>query len=245
MKNKLTISIPNTCHEKWQNFTQTATGKMCGTCDTVVVDFTTMTDSDIIKFFIQRQAHTCGRFRPDQLRSYAIIPPVKVHLGYTLLKAGLFSMLMALIAKPAVAAGFTEKGKMAVPHQTELATHLEQSRADDNAHIVEGVVKSVEDNQPIAGVNVYQKGTVEGTVTDIDGRFQFPTKLNPGDVLVFSFIGFETYEYKVAEQQAETLAIQLDLQLDVQMLGAVMVEHGDQNSESIFNNLWQRVKGWF
>ena len=44
----------------------------------------------------------------------------------------------------------------------------------------------------LPGVNVVIKGTTTGTTTDIDGNYQL--QLNDGDVLVFSFVGFETQE---------------------------------------------------
>ncbi len=57
---------------------------------------------------------------------------------------------------------------------------------------VSGTVISSSDNLPIPGVSVLVKGTTNGTVTDFDGNFSLSA--NSGDVLVFSFIGFETIE---------------------------------------------------
>ena len=45
-------------------------------------------------------------------------------------------------------------------------------------------------NLPLPGVNVVQKTTGKSTMTDIDGKFSIQS--SDGDVLVFSFIGFET-----------------------------------------------------
>tara|TARA_R110002049_G_scaffold308875_2_gene514626 strand:+ start:3853 stop:7104 length:3252 start_codon:yes stop_codon:yes gene_type:complete len=53
------------------------------------------------------------------------------------------------------------------------------------------------DGVPIPGVNILQKGTSNGTVSDFDGNYT----LNMGqgsDILVFSYIGFETLERSVA-----------------------------------------------
>src|SRR5688572_28903864 len=60
---------------------------------------------------------------------------------------------------------------------------------------VSGTVVSVADNSPIPGVTVALKGKTQGTVTDSDGKFTITAE--PSDVLVFSFIGLETYEQKV------------------------------------------------
>lgn len=49
-----------------------------------------------------------------------------------------------------------------------------------------------EANVPLPGVNVIVKGTTTGTSTDFDGNYIL--KVNRGDILVFSFLGFTTQE---------------------------------------------------
>jgi TonB-linked SusC/RagA family outer membrane protein len=59
-----------------------------------------------------------------------------------------------------------------------------------------GVVKSQADSELIPGVSVLVKGTQRGTVTDIDG--QFSLQVSDGEVIVASFIGYETKETAVS-----------------------------------------------
>ena len=47
-------------------------------------------------------------------------------------------------------------------------------------------------NQPLPGVSVVVKGTTTGTSTDFDGKYKL--QVNKGDVLVFTFVGFESQE---------------------------------------------------
>lgn len=60
---------------------------------------------------------------------------------------------------------------------------------------VRGLVK---DSQgiPAIGANVIEKGTSNGTITDMDGRFS--VNVSPSAILVFSYIGYETQEINVA-----------------------------------------------
>ncbi|WP_154854006.1 SusC/RagA family TonB-linked outer membrane protein [Cyclobacterium xiamenense] len=60
---------------------------------------------------------------------------------------------------------------------------------------VSGVVKSQEDQELIPGVSVLVKGTTRGTVSDIDGEFSL--EVANGEVLVASFIGYETQEITI------------------------------------------------
>ena len=43
-------------------------------------------------------------------------------------------------------------------------------------HMVSGVVKDVT-GEPIIGANVVEKGTTNGSITDIDGKFSFSIRL--------------------------------------------------------------------
>lgn len=70
---------------------------------------------------------------------------------------------------------------------------------------------------PMPGVNVIKKGTTNGTSTDGDGNFSIEAAQN--DVLVISFIGFETQEIPVGTQTK----ISITLTEDVATLEEVVV----------------------
>ena len=59
---------------------------------------------------------------------------------------------------------------------------------------VSGKVTDVS-GEPIPGVNVVIKGQNKGTATDFDGKYNI--KVSPGNVLVFSSIGYQTVEKPV------------------------------------------------
>jgi len=73
------------------------------------------------------------------------------------------------------------------------------------------------DNDPVIGANVLVKGTTRGTVTDIDGSFTIDAQ--PEDVLVISYLGFETQEIVVGNQTN----ISVELLEDSFALGEVVV----------------------
>ena len=65
-----------------------------------------------------------------------------------------------------------------------------------NAHaqrVVSGTVTAAGDGEPLVGVNVTIQGTVIGTTTDLDGEYLLEVSDND-QVLVFSMVGFQTYE---------------------------------------------------
>src|SRR5690554_1766832 len=55
------------------------------------------------------------------------------------------------------------------------------------------------DGETIPGVNILEEGTLNGAVSDLDGRFTLEVS-SPNAVLVFSFVGFETQEVPLEGQ---------------------------------------------
>ncbi|MBC6608354.1 hypothetical protein H8B13_16125 [Hymenobacter sp. BT188] len=75
MAYRSTISIPKPCHENWDQMTTAAQGRHCAACDKVVVDFTRMTDTEVVLWLQQEQSgRTCGRFATLQLNRPLLTP---------------------------------------------------------------------------------------------------------------------------------------------------------------------------
>jgi TonB-linked SusC/RagA family outer membrane protein len=62
--------------------------------------------------------------------------------------------------------------------------------------------------EPLIGVSVVEKGSTNGCITDFDGNFSF--KVEKGKTVVFSYIGYETQELKVANQNNVTIKLRED-----------------------------------
>lgn len=70
---------------------------------------------------------------------------------------------------------------------------------------VKGVV-SDQNGQTLPSVSVVEKGTSNGTLTDLEGKFNIAVK--EGATLVFSYVGYETYQIKIGAKS--DYAIKLD-----------------------------------
>ncbi|MEM7552143.1 MAG: SusC/RagA family TonB-linked outer membrane protein [Bacteroidota bacterium] len=84
---------------------------------------------------------------------------------------------------------------------------------------VKGKVTDPATGDPLTGVNVIEKGTVNGTITDIEGNYQISLKNAENAVLVYSFIGYITQEIDVNGQSV----INPELSSDVLNLEEVVV----------------------
>lgn len=209
MKKSVSLSIPRPCAEPWSNFTPTPGGGFCGSCQKTVIDFSRMSDQQILDYLRQKRgAHTCGRFRADQLKTYTFPDPNSIRPGFMLLRAGILSLLLLFTSRPAGSKN-TEPVMPAV-EATHSTAHPGASVAAvvRGDHWVKGVVRD-ESGAPVPGASVYRKGTTQGTLTDVDGRFEFPYKLKTGDVLTISFLGYASVDYVVPGEGAGDVVISL------------------------------------
>lgn len=108
--------------------------------------------------------------------------------------------------------------------------------------------------EPIIGANVIEKGTTNGIITDINGKFTLD--IAPGAVIQFSYIGYNTQEVKVGNQS--TLAIRLvedtqalsevvvvgyGIQRKVTTTGAVTKLEGDEINKMTVVNATKALQG--
>lgn len=69
------------------------------------------------------------------------------------------------------------------------------------------------DEQPLVGVNIKVKGTSNGTITDMDGKYTL-NNVTPGQVIVYSMIGMTTVEKTVGNQQQINVVMKSGIEID-------------------------------
>ena len=104
-----------------------------------------------------------------------------------------------------------------VDHQVILSSHLSGKAADSRSKTVSGTILDAA-GEPIVGANVVEKGTTNGTITDVDGRFSLAVA--SGATLQVSYIGYVTQEVSVADVEG---ALTLTLREDSETLDEVVV----------------------
>ena len=87
---------------------------------------------------------------------------------------------------------------------------LTASRFADVKEIkITGTVTSAEDNSPVPGVNVVEKGTSNGTITGMDGKYEINVA-GESSILVFSYIGLVTEEIMVKKNHVIDIQMHTD-----------------------------------
>lgn len=142
---------------------------------------------------------------------------------------------------------YTISDRQIVLNKKESLTSAQQSNR------VTGVVTD-EYGDPIIGANVIEKGTTNGIITDLDGKFTI--NVNPGAVLQFSYIGYITREITVKDQSVlsiklsedtqalnEVVVVGYGVQRKVTTTGAVTKLEGDDLNKMTVVNVTKALQG--
>lgn len=73
MNTQTFLKISTPCQESWNQMSEKASGRFCGSCQHEVIDFSVMTDQQIISYLATANTKTCGRFADNQL-SRELVP---------------------------------------------------------------------------------------------------------------------------------------------------------------------------
>jgi len=189
---KIQLSIPEPCHENWNQMLPDEKGRFCNACQKTVLDFTSMSDRQLAQFFKNYSGSVCGRMQQDQLMRDIQIPKKRIPwLRYffqfsipALLvsaKASAQGKIAVIKNEVACKVGETRTGKLAVP----------QAKAVEEK-IISGNVTD-ENGKPLYGATVYFRNTHIGVSTDSAGNFKIKA-LSDSTPLMVSMVGYMTRE---------------------------------------------------
>ncbi|PGH38932.1 MAG: SusC/RagA family TonB-linked outer membrane protein [Candidatus Nephrothrix sp. EaCA] len=124
---------------------------------------------------------------------------------------------------------FEERGELVVILPANVGIAIMQ---------VSGKVTDANTGEPLPGVNVAVKGTLNGTSTDADGKFSLPVP-DQGAVLVFTFVGYLTQEIIIGTQNEIDMALLPDTKT---LNEVVVVGYGETKKSDITGSI-ASIKG--
>lgn len=235
MKKSFNLNLSSPCSEKWETFSPTERGAFCSACSKEVIDFTTLSDQQIIDYFKTRPEDTCGKFRPDQLKHYRIQSD-SINPGWRLWKAGLVAIFLAVLTKPSSA----QESKSKPTTEQEVNEHINSvKRQEPKTFDVTGIIYD-ENNSPMPGASVIRYGTDIETSSEADGKFLLHD-LKAGDTLAIMFIGYQS-QLKVVNDSNQ---MAIHMQPDMTQLGGIVVGGAVATNTISFRRWWWKLKGLF
>jgi TonB-dependent SusC/RagA subfamily outer membrane receptor len=205
---KLQLSIPEPCHENWQQMTPTQQGRFCNACAKEVIDFSAMTDIQVLNYFTTlTHEKVCGRALPEQLDRTISRPaqPKKRIFWYW----NYFVMFLMFFAK-----GNSTKAQNCTKPATELSP-VKNVDVRGDVVVVAGQIKKqhvvsgkVIDNkgEPVPFASIINKEAKYGVATDGKGEFKINAASN--SILSISAAGYKTVEIEVDTKTAINVVLE-------------------------------------
>lgn len=140
-------------------------------------------------------------------------------LGRSLVKVSTCLMLAGAVMSPAFAFANTAVFNGSVIVQSQSVP-------------VKGTVKDADGN-PIVVATVYEKGTTNGTITDMDGNFSFSVS-GSESVVVISFVGYESQEMTIGSNSTINITLQ---QSNQELDEVVVIGYGTQRKGDVTSSV--------
>lgn len=217
------IRIDNPCSENWEQMLESENGKFCQHCSKNVIDFTTLTDKQIIDIVSKSSGRSCGRLTNNQLNRTIYD---KQEVAYPTLFSKIAASFL-LFGLSQSADGYAAKTNSLIaiefPNAIEkLQTNEKKTITGDSTRVVKGRVLDANTNEAIYGAVVSVENLTIKTVTDSEGFFKFNVPLDTLIVHVkISAVGYNEQEINFPSLSPVEQKILMDANNHVTYRGAV------------------------
>jgi len=253
MAKKFQLQIPEPCHEDWNKMTPVQQGRFCDFCQKSVVDFTGMSDRQLIAFFKKPPTGSvCGRFYNDQLeRDFEIqrkrIPWVKYFFQFAI-PVFLTSLKVQsqgnFVLKERTTSTVSNCSKELKGRLGGVTFVVDQKKFSGRVMDEKGV--------GIPFASVFIKGTEEGTTCDSTGFFELVTKAQEKKIiLIASSVGYTSVESQIdrtKDNSAEIIlatSATLNGEVVVIVTGHIRLGGARMSGVRIKKNYLEKVKDFF
>lgn len=141
----------------------------------------------------------------------------------------LAAVTVAAFARPEVSNKLDEISSVKVNDLTSIVKAEEvksMENSSDEKFKVSGTVLAADTKIPVMGASVIIRGTTNGTLTDLDGKFTL-TGLKKDDVIQVSFVGFQTRSVIVKDESPLTILLNDAVQNLDEMVVVAMAPNED------------------
>ena len=210
MSKKFQLQIPEPCHENWDKMTPEDKGRFCDSCQKAVVDFTGMSDSQLVAFFKKPSTGSvCGRFFNDQLARDIEMPGKRLPwLKY------FFQFTIPVF--------FTTLKTQAQEHKLLKTRLIPETSVTCNNRVTVGMVYYPTDSKKMFGIvtdengkgipfaSVFLKGMNKGTSCDSLGFFKMEVPISEKKItFIASCVSYLEQEKEINTRKNDFVEIKL------------------------------------
>ncbi len=195
----LHLAIPTPCHEDWGKMTPTKKGRHCQACQKEIIDFSVLTDQQVLDLFTKNKHGLCGRFSANQLDRQMFPRPISQISPWA--KAGLLAASL-LLAIPAI-------GQKDLAESDPIELSVQPEYWDLKGKVIDEI------GEPLVGASILLHGRSTGTVSDLDG--EFVASLHRSDKRMWvSYTGYRTKEVILKDKFLRNITVVLEKGIKLQ-----------------------------
>jgi hypothetical protein len=218
-------------------------GRFCGSCEKIVVDFTSMSDKEMLDHISKTAGQSmCGRFANDQLNRR--IEPVTNKRRFSLAYA--WNLLLATVLFTESCSQESTVGKIAIEDEPKveqhngsttgmpLVTEQEINKQPLSSNEIRGEIFDVDTGLPVEGARVHIQGSKRKAVTDSKGRFSLLSDIGNSVTLEVSANNFFTKTVQL-NNKSDWMHVKVMINEEAFKMGEVMVVEDEAASKIIEN----------
>jgi carboxypeptidase-like protein/type IX secretion system substrate protein len=240
MQKQTSIYIPKPCHEDWNTMTPTQQGKFCSACSKQVIDFSLMSDHQILNVLSHQSGKLCGRFDAAQLQRPLLETKIQKKKSWWMaLTMPLLFLFDRSEAQENKVVGDTTYIALSKQETNEVlidkiaVNRPERPNTALTGFVSTGYLKMInvkgkvidQNNEPVPFATLSVKGTKKAIAADADGYFSIVVEKVSSDViLTASAVGLETIDQKINLLQDSTTIVMM--RMDRALAGDVVVTVG-------------------
>jgi hypothetical protein len=238
---QIRLKIENPCSASWDEMQIVGEGKnFCASCEKTVIDFSGMTDEELLKFFLNNNK-ICGRLTEDQLnKTFGDSPAPKNKFSFKWILIPSF-----LLSVP----GFAQQAK-GKPVSTNKVSTVPQIKISTGERLITITGKIDNDSlQPVRTVIEVTNGRDSvSEFSDRSGNYSISIPCSNSDSLIISASETWSEDFTAVYRVPESDSIKCDIRLLTKIIRPIEISRtlmfGGITSTTVSGKPWSKTR-WF
>jgi hypothetical protein len=221
------LKIDKPCDQDWSSMTRNDLGRYCSSCSKYVIDFSCLTDYELLQIIQNSTGKLCGRFDKKQIDR--LIVQTNTYSSNPQLYKILAGLLLVSTADNLLAQGSISETEIVSQIDNSSSNNVQNDKPtslpSDSLKIIQGFVTDL-NKETLVGAVIKIKGTEIGSTADLDGKYIFKIPDNlPTDTITFefSYVGYEKFEFSINKNKLPmTKDVQLQFSKEDEIITTVL-----------------------
>lgn len=216
------ITIPNPCNEDWNSMHAKEAGRLCAKCETVVVDFSILSDDELIHHIRSGKYH-CGRFNEEQLEAVYYIrdEEQKRKKYWSSIAAAIVAGMLQL------STSYAQTPQLTAPRMVSKAIGPKEIKTKQEVPVDKITIKlmNATSNTPISGLN-FTLNNGEVLKTDSYGMYELilTDSINQAKKIKFNYQGRKSSRFGYSPRGFKSKTVEFDIEKNINKIVVIKLQ---------------------